>query len=272
MQTRTRIIILSLLVPLVFVVLSLVDFNGVPFITQYKSILIPGVIALIEMLGVAWSLHYHLKGERYLTVLFFPAVSLAILISFIDLLSRSAGDSVNRVSTILFSGSLLFVLTYILTASINILNLASIKNIPLGQAAKAAHYILTMIFSYISFVLLVGVDLFPVFKAILVFFLIFLFTYVALWTISLKVDQRFLSSLAIAFICMFGYLVFSLWPLESFYFALFMTLIYYMALGVALEIREIVNRFLWYEYTAIFLTIILILLFTANWGINGTIF
>jgi hypothetical protein len=67
-------------------------------------------------------------------------------------------------------------------------------------------------------------------------------------------------------------MVLSVWPLDSFYLALFMVLVYYMSLGVALEVREIIGRWIWYEYTAIFIVILLLMLTTASWGVNGTIF
>jgi hypothetical protein len=69
----------------------------------------------------------------------------------------------------------------------------------------------------------------------------------------------------------FIFLILNLWPIDVFNFALFLVLVYYMCLGVALEIREIISRWIWYEYFAIFLVILILLLSTASWGINGTI-
>lgn len=270
MNTRTRIIISSIVVPVVFVFLTLIPAPSQAF-EENRNTIIPGVVALVQMLLVAWVVNFRLRGERLFTVLLFPAISQAIIITFLDVVLGTSSSQVDRFSTLFFSMFLLFIITYILTSNINILNLAVLQNIPLGQAGRAAHYVLTLVFSYFFFILLVSWDVSFLLKAVIVFAFIFTYTFVALWTISLAYSQRFISSLSIALLSLFAFIVLGIWPLESFYFALFMVLIYYMSLGVALEVREIVSRLIWYEYTALFLVMLFLLLTTASWGVNGTI-
>jgi hypothetical protein len=270
-STRVKILIATLAIPFVFLALTAFDIN-LPIYQDNRDIIVPAILAFIEMMLVAWVVNFRLKGERIFTVLVFPALSLAIFVSFLSILVDTTGSSLDRISTLIFSAIVLAIITYILTANINILNLTSIKNIPLGQAGRAAHYVLTLVFSYFSFVLIISLGLPFLLKPLLVFALIFTYTFVSLWTINLAYNYRLLSSLGISLLITMAYMVLGLWPIDSFYYALFMVLVYYMLLGVSLEIREIISKWIWYEYGAIFLTIMLILLATANWGVNGTIF
>jgi len=270
MTTRFRIILSSITIPLLFIFLTALNINN-PFFVQYKSLIITGVLALLEMLFVAWIVSYKLRGERLFTVLVFPALSLAVVISFISVLITSSGSDLDKFSTATFATIALFIITYILSANINILNLAAIDNIPLGQAGRAVHYVLTMMFSYFFFVLLISWDINYLLKSVIVFLFIFTYTFVALWTISLAYKQRITSTIGISTILTFVFFILGLWPLDSFYFALFMVLIFYMCLGVALEIREIIGKWIWYEYAILFLIILVLLLATAKWGIDGTI-
>ncbi len=270
MTTRLRILISSLAIPLLFILISIISIDNKVFL-QYKQLIIPSLLAFLEMFLVAWIVNFNLKGERYFTVLVFPAISIAILIAFLDLIVSTTGTQVDRLSTVIGSAIILFVINYIITSAINILNLASYKKVPLGQAARAAHYVLTMIFSYFSFALIVSFDIHILVRLFITFFLVFTYSFVALWTISLAYSQRMISSFAIAFLMIFASLILSLWPIESFYFALFLTFIFYMCLGMALEIREILGKWIWWEYLMIFFVIFIILLSTASWGVNGTI-
>lgn len=269
MSTRSRILITALAIPLAFTLLSLLDF---PVFSDHKLQLVPILVAILESISVAWVVNFRLRGERLFTVLLFPAISLGILIGFFNELVNSSGTQLDRVSVALISAVILFFVTYILTSNINILNLAVIENIPLGQAGRAAHYVLTLVFTYFFFVLLVTWDTNFLVKALVAFGFILIYTFVALWTISLEYRQRLISSLSIALIMLFVFMTLGIWPLGAFYMALFMVLVYYMTLGVALEIREIISRWIWYEYAALFAVIILLLLMTASWGVNGTIF
>jgi hypothetical protein len=270
MSTRFRILVTAALVPILFILLNLVN-PDIPEFIANRGYIVPLALAILEAVLVAWVVNLNLRGERIFTVLAFPAASIGVFVAFLEIVVRTSGNTLDRISTLLLSAVILGIVTYILTATINILNLSATKNIPLGQAGRAAHYVLTMIFAYFSFVLLVTNDVSFFLKLGIVFLMIFTYTFVALWTISLAYSQRIISAIGISSLLTFSFLIMGIWPLESFYFALFMVLIYYMCLGVALEIREIISSWIWYEYGAIFAVILIILLTTANWGVNGTI-
>ncbi|KXK26599.1 MAG: hypothetical protein TR69_WS6001000605 [candidate division WS6 bacterium OLB20] len=51
---------------------------------------------------------------------------------------------------------------------------------------------------------------------------------------------------------------------------LVLSLVLYICLGIALEIRDIISRWIWIEYLSLFVLIVLMLILVAEWGINGT--
>ncbi|MFW5702715.1 MAG: hypothetical protein ACOCXP_01990 [Candidatus Dojkabacteria bacterium] len=269
-KTRTRLIVATLFLPGIFLISSvLLDLSD--FDTTWSGAVVPLLMATIQMLIVAWVVHFQLKGENLFAVTVFPGLSLGILVGFLTRLVGTFTGELDRYLSLILLSLILAAVIYVLNANMNILNLATKKPIPLAQAAKAAHYISTMIFSYFGFVLIVSSNLPFLTKPLLASLMVFAYSYIALWTISQEYRSRLISSMSISILLGFAYLVLSLWPLSSFYMALFLVLMFYMSLGVALEIREMISNLVWYEYAAIFLVMILVLLSTASWGVNGTI-
>lgn len=266
-STRARILMLSAVTPFLFALLNL----ALQVNDSIKAILIPVTLSLLMAVGQAWVVNFQLKGERRFTVLAFPAVSIAVFTAFLDAIISTTLKPLDRVTTIIAASFLVSLVSYIVLSSINILNLAAMRNIPLGQAGRAANYIMTMVFSYFGFVLLVSSELTFALKAGGLLALVFCYCFISLWTIGMPFRERLSSSLAIGVLELLAFTVLSMWPLQSFYFAVFLTFFFYMTLGVALEIRETVKRWIWYEYAAIFAVMFVLLITTADWGINGII-
>jgi len=231
------------------------------------------VVGIAEAIFVAWICNWQIKGERVLTILVHPILVIATTILFFNLALPLAGAGFfERLNFFITNAFILLVLTYVLHASVNVLNLSSIQNIPLAQAGKSANYIITLIISYLGLAVTINSSFSIILQGILVFFMIGLFTNTALWTINLEKEQRLTATLGVSLIVLLAFFILSLWPIETFYLSLIMALIYYMILGIALEVREVLPRWIWLEYGAIFSVIVLILLLIGNWGINGTIF
>ena len=106
-------------------------------------------------------------------------------------------------------------------------------------------------------------------KILSVLMLSYLFSIIALWNIEIKYYQRIVASLGIGLMMGLCSFVLILWPVESTYVALILSLLFYMALGMALEIREVLSNRVWLEYFFLYLVIVLVLLLTSEWGING---
>ncbi len=269
LSTRARSIILSLLITFIFILFQRVDFIKLLDIDASFDFVKLFVISLVMYLGVFWALSFRIKGERFVTVLFFPSLAIFVLTLYIELIIGSIFGDINRVLTQILASMIVALVSYILILTANILNVGFLENIPLTQAGRAAHYVLTLISTYLFFSIIFSNSIGIILKISLVFAVTYLFTTIALWTIKIEYRQRFLSSLSISITMVVLGFVLVLWPISSEYLALIMTLIYYMALGMALEIREVLSSRIWLEYLLLFFAIILILLLISDWGING---
>lgn len=272
-STKTRIIVNSLIISALFLIYNSVNvFERINFSSSLlQQFLFPTIVAIIGAGLTIWAVEFKLKSEAIFTVPVYVGISSFLFISFLQLVITSEQTQFQQISSGIVLSIVVYIVTYVLSSEINILNLATRRKIPLSQAAKAAHYVLTMLFSYLAFAQIVTISIPLLLKIMIIFIVVFSYSFIALWTIELEYNQRVFSALGIGLMSSFAYIVLALWPIDSFYFALFMTLVFYMNLGMALEIREIISQWIWYEYLLIFLTIIIILLATASWGINGTI-
>ena len=99
----------------------------------------------------------------------------------------------------------------------------------------------------------------------------FLLMYIALWSIKLKISQRLIASANIALFILLAAAVLSIWPVTAPYIALVLSLILYINLGISLEIRDIISKWIMIEYISLFFLIVIMLILVAEWGINGVI-
>jgi len=267
--TRTRAILLATTITVVFFVLqgvSLLDLLELNFGFDFLELF---VLSLITYFGIFWVANFRISGERFITVLLFPAMTLFILMLYIELIIDSILGDVGKVVTQIVASVIVAAISYILILTANVLNIGFLEKIPLSQAGRAAHYVLTLISSYLFFSIIFSNSFPVVLKLAAVFLISYLFTSIALWTIDIRYNQRLLASLAIA-LMMFGFsFVLVIWPIGSEYLALILSLVLYMALGIALEVREVLGARIWLEYGFLYVIIVLILFIISNWGING---
>lgn len=269
LSTRTRILIATSILTIAYVVLSLVDLRRFVDFSLGFDPLKPVILGILAYMLCAWVVHFKVRGERLLTILFFPALAVFSLTLFSELLIGLILGSYGQIGLLVITAVVFWLLVYVTFSTINILNVSYIKEIPLGQAARAAHFVLTLLVAYISFFLIFSNDLFLVLKEGLIFGLVFVLVYMSLWSTNPSKRQRILSAFNIASMMTMLSFILSLWPINSTYLALVLILVFYVFLGIALEIREIINRWIWIEYISVFVLIFVILFLLAEWGING---
>jgi len=268
-STRTRAIVVSLTITLVFLILNSIDFLeifNIDFQFDFIKLLI---ISFITFWGTYWTVSFRIKGERFVTVLLFPSMTMFILTLYIELIITSMFGSVGRFFAQFTASIVIAATVYVLILTSNILNIGYLEKIPLTQAGRAAHYVLTLVSTYLFFSIIFSNTLPAIIKLASVLAISYLFSSIALWTIDLKFKQRFLSSIGIAYMMFIFAFVLLIWPISSEYLSLIMSLVYYIALGVALEIREVLSNRIWVEYGLLYTLIVLILFIISNWGING---
>jgi hypothetical protein len=236
-----------------------------------RSAIYVGLIFILLSLGTLWVLFYKIDFKFLITGSLFPflcflpfwGVSESIINSFSEIVGISA-------ATIVIN--LIFALViYILILTVNILNGARLKSVPLGQAAKAAHFIFVLVASYFFFTYIFSSSL-PILLSVCITLLYI--GYMSLSSVAnleLDVKEERIITLLITFMIGLVFLFISIWPIVSIYSALIMTIVYYLLLNVALELRESITKYIWLEYLLLLLLVIVILFANAVWGVNGTI-
>ncbi len=270
-DSRKRILLLSSLLALVHIILARTDLNAELGLNLPLNFVNPFFLAAMAYLGTAWVLYFKVKGERLFTVLMFPAISIFAFSTFVELLMPSVVSGLGQLSLIISSAVVIWVFIYIVLLTVNILNAAFIHDIPLGQAARAALFVLNLIISYVVAFLTFSNEIFLPIKVAIFFLIALSLTYIGLWSIKINLYQKLISSLTIGFIYALGGLILSLWPITAPYSSLVVTLVFYTCLGIALEVRDIISDWIWIEYTSLFVLILLLLGLVAEWGINGTL-
>jgi hypothetical protein len=268
-STRRRLLIATTLLTLLFVVLQRFDFRIILGFNLSVDPVKPVILSAITYLLSLWVLHFKVSGERFVTILLFPAICVFAQTLLWEILISGIFSNYGLVGLIVLSAGSFWVITYITLLTVNVLNVSYLREIPLGQAGRAAQFMLTLIIAYISFFLVFSNDIYLVFKEAFILFQTFLLVYIALWTIKMSKKQRIVAAMDISILIAFLAFILSLWPINSTYIALVLILVFYICLGIALEIREIIDRWIWVEYFSIFALIFISLFLMAEWGING---
>ncbi|MBN1331601.1 hypothetical protein JW978_01810 [Candidatus Dojkabacteria bacterium] len=270
-STRTRAIFLASSIALVFFIFQGVNFLEYLDIEFEFDFVKMSIIAGIMYIGLLWVVNFRIGGERFITVLLFPALAIFVFTLYANIIIESSLSSVDKVVSEVFASILVAIFAYTLILTANILNIGYLQKVPLTQAGRAAHYVLTLIVAYLFFSLLFSNPIPFFIKIVSVFGLSYLFSIIALWNIEIKYYQRIIASFGIALMMCLCSFVLIMWPAGSEYVALILSLLFYMALGLALEIREVLSKRVWFEYFLLFSLIVLILFIISEWGINGSL-
>jgi hypothetical protein len=275
LSTRTRITIVAIATTVVYILLSNIDLNSVFQIATISKVdyLKAIVLGLFLYAGTAWALFFRIKGERFVTVLLFPAIGVMALSLLIELIVISVISSAfGQIAVTLVSALIIGVFAYICLLTVNILNTSYLENIPLAQAGRAAMFIIALIDAYLIFFMLYSNDLIIPLRLGLIALFSALLTYIALWSIELKISDRFYVTFAIALMLSFIGGILSIWPMQAPYLALVMSLFFYVFMNIAMEVREIIGRWIWVEYIILFVLVAVLLITMSEWGINGPLF
>ncbi|HRN86492.1 MAG TPA: hypothetical protein PKU78_03725 [Candidatus Dojkabacteria bacterium] len=268
-NTRSRIMITTSLLTFLFLLVQQYDFRTIWPINLSFDPIKPFILSFVAYVLCYWVLHFKVSGERYVTILLFPAITVFALSLLSEILIAGILSEFGQLGLVLLSAVLFWVFVYITFLTVNVLNVSYIREIPLGQAGRASQFILTMIIAYISFFLVFSNDIFLVFREVFILLETFLLVYITLWTIKISKRQRIIASLNIGVLIALLTFILSLWPINSTYIALVLILVFYVCLGIALEIREFISQFIWVEYVSLLVLIFVMLFLLAEWGING---
>ncbi len=268
-NTRTRIVIASIILTISFILLQQIDFQQALKLELNFDPVRPIILSIMTYLMCYWVLHFKVSGERFVTILLFPSITVFALTLLSEILIAGVFSSYGQVGLLVVSAVIFGISNYVTLLTINVLNVSYLKEIPLGQAGRASQFVITMLIAYVSFFILFSNEVFFVFKELFILFLTFLLVYISLWSIQISKKQRIVASLDIAILVTMLAFILSLWPINSTYISLVLILVFYSCLGIALEIRDIINRVIWIEYVSLLVLIFITLFLLAEWGING---
>jgi hypothetical protein len=230
-----------------------------------------GIVFLIITLGTLWVLFYKIDFKFLVTGVFFPFICFLPFWGVSESLINSLTNVVGETSATLSVNTILALILYILILTVNILNGARLRSVPLGQAAKAAHFIFVLISSYFFFTYIFSSSLPIILSVIATLSFICYLTLSSISNLQLETkEERVILGLITSLIGLV-FIFIAIWPITSIYSALTMTVIFYLLLNVALELRESITKYIWLEYILLFILVAMILLTNAIWGVNGTI-
>lgn len=270
-STRTRIITSTLILTMLFMSLQGVDIRGSLNLNLNFDPIKPFFLAIVTYFLTYWVVHFRISAERMVTVLGFPALSIFALMLLAEFLITTVFSNLGVILLFIFSAVVFSSITYVIFLTVNILNISQEKKVPLGQAARASQFVLTMLIAYISYFLLFSNDIQIILKFILIAVITFLLVFFSMSTTLLRSKQRYMTIYIVFLAILFTASVIAIWPITAPYSALVLTIVLYILLGTALEVREIISNWIWIEYFGLYLLVFLLLILVAEWGINGTL-
>jgi hypothetical protein len=230
------------------------------------------VIAVLTFVLTQWILFFKLKGRGFLTIGFYPSVSLAPFLLLASSLYFSINSSVNKSIYIALVAIGISILSYLIFLTTNILNISLRQSIPLEQAARASQFIISLISSYIIFIYSLSSNYGLGIKLAIIVPFIFYFTYAGIWILKNISNKQVLDrTIVITLVMVFAIVIILVWPINVIYSILAASVIYYILLNIALDYRTKLNLNYWIEYIVLIVLVSILLITTATWGINGSI-
>lgn len=251
-------------------VISTLLFTGILMVTQlvpidlrYPMVL---VMAIVTYFGCAYNLHDDLKGAEWATLLILPTMYTASVAVFYFLLPT-------RWLTRLPIAMLYAVGMYALLLTENIFNVASVRTIALLRAAHSVGFLLTLI-TYFLLVQTVFAYRFPALvNVVFVLGITFPLVLQNLWSVHLSqtIGKR-VRDLTVILTLVAGEIawIFSLWPVRTTLFALFLTTCMYGLLGMGQQyLTDRLYKRTVIEFFSVVFIVFVLLLLTANWHAAG---
>lgn len=269
MTLRTRAVITTFFLTLVFGILQFVDLSQVFGVNQ---ILVKAVaLGLLFFVGVYWVLGFDIKGMRFLSILGNSSTLIFIFALFIEIVIFQNTERISQKTFSLFVLGLFTVLIYFLILTANILNVSYISQIPLARAAKASNFIYTLLGAYFSFLLILksGIEVYfriPIYTVVVLFL-----TFNVFWFKRESFRQHLGETVAVVLCMVLLHLVILLWPLSVEVSSMLFTIVFYILLGLGIEETEMRTFLMRAEYIILLIIVVLVLLKLAVWGINGSI-
>lgn len=225
-----------------------------PFVPRDYSGLGIMFFVLLSGLFAVFGLWEYLSGIEYITLLTLPILFSLGMGSVVLLFPNFSG----YFKTVLYG--VYFLTTYTLLLSLNIFNVASEKPIPLLRAAYTSSFLITTFTAFPILTLMYKGTLGITVETILVFILTLLLSFQSLWSVFLPKNvagPSLKTALLVSLLMAQTALVFSFFPMESFFRSLLLSTFFYIYLGFSHQyLKKTINAKSVFEYAFVGLVIV----------------
>lgn len=226
--------------------------------------------AVLSYLGLFWALRFDFKREAFYKILPQPAVFVFSSVLFLELFFFQAFE---RIYEGILLGFMMLGYTVVLVAvflTTNILNVGTVKNIPLLRAAHTASYIISLFTVYFLTFSLITSDLSLYLEIPLLFLILIVVVSLHLFQLPLSKDQTRWLSFGISWAALMITLGLLLWPLDMLFISLAPAIVIYIGIGIVMNyIGKTLTFLRVLEFCLLGAGILLVYAFQAKWGIGG---
>jgi len=227
--------------------------------------------AVVIYFGLYWVLEFNVIGLRLIFVFILP-----ILFDFMFVqqslglessLNRDISSGIFIVVAIIFS-----ILNYVIILTANILNVASIRKIPLLQVAQTSAYFFSvfLLFLVLSFVQGLGYSIF--FNLILIFIFSFIVMYQLFWFIVEGRSLLFWVTMVCAMSLALVYEILSFFPISYVLLNISISALVYVFGGLVMHsAKKSLRGTMLIEYFVTLVILLVIIFATSDWGSFGSL-
>ncbi len=232
--------------------------------------IVAAAAALITYVGLTWAFRFDVKMRGLLNVLPQPAIFIFGTVLFLEMFFFTRFERIYE-SIVFALLLLLFIVVFsgvFLTA--NILNVGTIKKIPLLQVGQTLSYVITLWSIYVTTFSFIESALNMVLLILILFVLYTILGAVHLSQFELPSKQTLWYALGISWASVMILTVLLMWPLSSAIVALAPAVVFYIGAGILMhQARRVWSIIILSEYFLILLGLVIVLFVEASWGIGG---
>lgn len=237
-----------------------------------QVVLVAAGASILSVFGLMWAFRFDISRIAYVTVIPQPALFVFGYILFLEMFFFQRFE---RIYEAVLFGALLIVFMVVLGIvflTANILNVATIKKIPLLLVAQTSSYVITLFNAFFIGFFIVSLGLMPWYTVSFLFMLYWAvsFLHLAHFTQDVGTAAWFAFGIGCVSACAGGVLL--LWPVDTLFRVLLPTVIIYIGVGIIMhDVRKALRPLINWEYFLILAIVAIILLSRAVWGIGGHI-
>ena len=234
---------------------------GQPEWSVGQVVLVAAVAAFMSAVGLAWAFRFDVSRLGYLTVL--PQSSMFVF-GYVLFVEMFFFQRFQRIYEAVIFGALLLIFLVVLGIvflTANVLNVSTIKKIPLLQVAQTSSYAITLFNVFFIGFFIISLGLMPWFTLPLLLVLYWSATFLHLshFSIDLKIVSWYSAGIALSSMCIAVALL--LWPVDNLFRVLLPTLVVYIGIGIIMhDIRKALRPLINWEYFIIVVLVVIMLL------------